>query len=87
MKELPENVICLDYVSKALVDKAYSKIVNECEGWSSKYIPRLFGVVWYDLINEEIWNIIKKMKNPVIDFSKLYQLAVLRIKELKPELF
>jgi hypothetical protein len=87
MKELPENIICQDYVSKALVDKTYAKIAAECEGWNSKYIPRLFGMVWYDLINEEIWNILKKMKNPVIDFQKLYHLTVLRIKELKSELF
>ena len=87
MKEMTENVIVEDYVTKHLVDKAYAKIVNECEGWSSKYIPRLLSTVFYDLVNEETWNVVKKMKNPTINFKTLNSLTILKIKELKPELF
>jgi len=75
------------YVTKHLVDKVYAKIVNEMDGWSSKYIPRLLGIVFYDLVNEELWNIIKKKKNPTINFKTLNILTVLKIKEIKPELF
>jgi len=57
------------------------------DGWSSKYIPRLLGIVFYDLVNEELWNIIKKKKNPTINFKTLNILTVLKIKEIKPELF
>lgn len=87
MKEMPEHTIVQEYVSKHLVDKVYSKIVNEMEGWNSRYIPRLLQSVYYDLVNEEMWNIVKKMKQPVVDFKKLNTLAIMRIKELRPELF
>lgn len=40
-----------------------------------------------DLVNEEIWNIVKKMKNPTINFKTLNHLTVLKTKELKSELF
>ena len=87
MKQMTEHVICDDYVTKHLIDKVYAKIVNEMDGWNSKYIPRLLMSVFYDLVNEEIWNIIKKMKNPTINFKTLHSLTVLKIKELRPELF
>lgn len=87
VKELIESVIVEEFVTKHLVDKTYAKIVNEMEGWNSRYIPRLLGTVYYDLINEESWNFIKKFKNPTINFKRLNQLCILKIKELKPELF
>lgn len=87
MKELAEHVIVEEFVTKHLVDKIYSKIVNECEGWNSKYIPRLLQTVFYDLVNEEMWNIIKKFNNPIIDYRKLNTLTIMKIKKLKPELF
>ena len=87
MKQMTEQEICDGYVTKHLIDKVYAKIVNEMEGWNSKYIPRLLQTVFYDLVNEEIWNIVKKMKNPTINFKTLNTLAILKIKEIKPELF
>lgn len=87
MKEMTEGVICGEYVSKHLVDKVYAKIVNEMDGWNSKYIPRLLSTVFYDLVNEELWNAIKKLKNPTINFKTLNSLVIIRIKELRPELF
>lgn len=87
MKQMVEQSICDEYVSKHLVDKVYAKIVNEMEGWNSKYIPRLLQTVYYDLINEESWNFVKKMKNPTINFRTLNTLTIMKIKELKPEIF
>jgi len=87
LSSMIEQEICDKYVGKHLVDKVYAKIVNETNGWNSKYIPRLLQTTYYDLVNEEIWNIIKKMKNPTINFKTLYHLCVLKIKELKSELF
>ncbi len=87
MKQMTEQAICDDYVTKHLVDKVYAKIVNEMEGWNSKYIPRLLSTVFYDLINEEMWSIIKKLKNPTINFKTLNTLVIMKIKELKSELF
>ena len=82
-----EQEICDKYVSKHLVEKVYSKIVNEMDGWNSRYIPRLLNTVFYDLVNEELWNVVKKMKNPIINFKTLNTLVVIHIKVLKSELF
>jgi len=85
-KDYIEQRIIEEYLTKSFVEKTYYKIKNT-EGWNSKMIPRLFGICWYDFINEEIWNIIKKHKNPLINFKRLNQLMIIKIKELMPELF
>lgn len=87
MKAMAEQTICDQYVSSHLVNKVYSKIVNEMDGWNSRYIPRLLQTVFYDLVNEELWNAVKKLKNPTVNFKTLNVLTVLKIKELRPELF
>jgi len=43
--------------------------------------------VFYELINEESWHIIKKYKNPKIDFKTLNNLAIQKIKSVKKEIF
>ena len=43
--------------------------------------------VFKELIKEEIYNIVKEFKNPVIDFKKLRQYATNKIKQTKKELF
>lgn len=82
-----EEKICEEFVSQHLVDKVHAKIVNDKGDWSSKYIGQLIGVVWHDLITEEIWEILKKHKNPKIDFKTLQRFCTMRVKSLKPELF
>ena len=86
-KQMVEQDICDNYIDKPLVDKVYAKIVTEMEGWSSKYIPRLLSTVYYDLVNEEMWNAVKKMKNPTVNFKTLNTLVIMKTKELRPELF
>lgn len=81
-----EESIVEEFVTKHLVDKVYEKIKNE-DGWSSKAIPRLLNTVYYDLIKEEMWEILKKHKNPKIDFKYLQRLTLQKVKEVKPELF
>ena len=81
-----EEGIIGDFVTDHLVDKAYEKIKNG-DGWSSKSIPRLLHTVYYDLIKEELWEILKKHKNPKIDFKHLQRLTMQRVKDLKPDLF
>jgi hypothetical protein len=85
-KTLVEEKICNKYITKHFVDKVYYKIYNEV-GWESKYIPRLLNTVYYDLITEEMWDILKKYKNPIIDFKTLHTLVVRKIREVKSELF
>lgn len=81
-----EQKIIDKFVTMHLIEKEYSKIVNE-SGWSSKFIPKLIGVVFYCLVKEEMWNILQEFKKPVIDFKKLNGLCTEKIKELKPEIF
>ncbi len=86
-KEMLEQQIIDKFVTKHLVDKVYAKIVNDEDGWSSKYIPRLLHTVFYDLIKEESWDFVKEFKFPVINYKTLQTLCILRIKEIKSELF
>lgn len=85
--ELLEAEIVNKYITAALVDKEYSKIKTEENGWSSKYIPRLLNTVFHCLITEEMWNIVKDYKNPKIDFKVLRTLCIDKVKELKQEIF
>lgn len=85
--EIVEEKIVAKYVTQALVDKVHAKIVNEMNGWSSKYIARLLHTVYYDLITEETWNFVKEFKSPKIDFKVLSHYTTARIKELRKELF
>lgn len=56
-------------------------------GWRNQYIPEYLGRVWFEIIQDEIWNILKKHKNPRIDFRALYKFVINRIKEIDKETF
>lgn len=86
-KGILEENIARDYITEAMVDKVYANIVNEQGEWKSQYIPRLLSTVFHDLVNEEIWTIIKKYKNPTIHFDMLLKFTILVIKSLKSDLF
>lgn len=75
------------YVTQALVNKVYANIINEMGGWKSQYIPRLLQTVFYDLIREESWAIIKEFKLPTINYRRLNQFCNIKIKEIKKGLF
>jgi hypothetical protein len=81
-----ERDIAEKYVTKALCEKVYVKILNE-DGWRSEYIPRLLNTIYYDLIREESWNFIKEFKRPTIDYKKLFNLTVQQVKIHLPNLF
>jgi hypothetical protein len=85
-KMIEEDIID-DFLTTAFIEKEYAKIVNEKEGWRSQYIPMLFGKVYYELVNEEAWNIVKKYEKPKVDFKRLYSLVVNKIKQIKPNIF
>lgn len=87
LNKMVEEEFCDMYVTKHLIEKVYAKIVNVNGGWSSKDIPRLLQTVFYDLVTEEVWDFVKKKKLPTINFKTLNTLTVIKIKEIKPELF
>ena len=82
-----EQRIVDDFCSDSLIEKTFSKIESECGGWSSRYIPRLLETVFHDLVIEELYNVLKKFKNPKIDFRTLRHIAINKIKDVKSELF
>lgn len=86
-KNLIEQDIIDKYVTESFVNKEYEKIKLENNGWSSKCIPILLSKIYYELINEEMWHIIKKFKSPKIDFKILNNLCIKKIKEIKSDLF
>jgi len=82
-----EQDIVDKYLTEAFIDKEFEKLKLSKEGWSSKYIPELLNRIFHEFVVEHIWEIIKKKKNPKIDFRTLNTLVVLKIKEYKKELF
>lgn len=82
-----EDDIVNAFVTEAFVEKEYSKIVTENNGWSSKMIPMLLNKVYHELITEEMWNILKKFKNPTINFKTLNTFTIAKIKSIKPDIF
>lgn len=73
--------------TKALGEKVKAKIENETGDWNSKMIPRLLNTIFHDLVTEEIWDFIKKNKNPTINFRTLQTLTNIKVKELLSEIF
>jgi len=84
-KKMVEETITGKWCTEALIEKEYAKIA--VDGWSSKYISRLFGTVYHDIVAAEMWNIVKDLKKPTVNFKTLYHFIVEKIKRTKPELF
>lgn len=82
-----ESYIIEKYCTETFIEKTYANIIAERGVWSSKMIPELLGRGFHDLINENIWQTIKDFGLRTIDFKRLNQLCIQKIKEVKPELF
>ena len=82
-----EEHIIEDFCTTALIKKVHGDICLGEGGWSSKFIPQLLGRVFHDLVVEECWNIVKKYKAPIVNFKRLQQMVVIKIKQTMPELF
>jgi len=52
-----------------------------------KIIPRFLGTFYLTFVDEEIRGVVKKLKNPVIDFSKLHRLMTVKAKRVLTEVF
>ena len=82
-----EPLIVEKFVTPELVEKEFAKLVNDNGGFENKLIGKFLGAFWYTFITEEIFNILRKFKNPKIDFALLNQLTVQKIKDVKSEVF
>jgi len=85
-KKMVEEEIAIEFTTKAICEKVYSKIKND-KGFVSSSIPRLLNTVFYDIIKEESWNFIKKHKNPIINFKTLQHFVFIQVKKQLPMLF
>lgn len=86
-EKMVEQEIVDRFCTTALIDKEYAKIVNETGAWSSKMIPRLLNTVFYSLIQEDGWNIVKGFKMPKINYKTLNHLVIEKIKTEKQGIF
>jgi hypothetical protein len=88
-----ENQIVDKFLTKAMIDKVVAKIGlqmdenGEEDCWTGKMIPRLLGMVWFDFVVEEIFDALKKFKNPTIDFRYLNSLVIAKVKAEREDLF
>lgn len=82
-----EQQIVDKYITKTFTYKELGKIIVQENGWNSKLIPKFLNICFYELINEEMWHILKDFKNPKIDFKYLNRLVTTKVKELHPEIF
>lgn len=82
-----EQEIVDNYCTAAFIEKEYSKILNETGEWDNRKIPMLLGRVFSELVKEETWNIIKKYKNPTINYKTLNALVINKIKTVKSDIF
>lgn len=86
-KQMVEQAIADKYVTNALCEKVYAKIVNEKGEWNSKLIPMLLNMVYYDIVKEECWTFVKENRNPTINFSTLQTLVFKQVKERMNKIF
>lgn len=85
--DLVEEKIAQEFVTPHIVEKVIAKIRNEDGVFTAKHIPRLLHTVFHELITEELWEAIKKHKNPKVDFKLLQQFTIKQVKILTPQLF
>lgn len=86
-KKSIEEEIVKEFLTYDKVEKIYQKIKNDKDGWKSEYIPELLGRAYHDLVKEECWNFVKKHNKPLINFRRLKEYTINKVKELKSELF
>lgn len=84
---LLEETIADEFITLHMVEKIIAKIRNEKGAFVARDIPQLLGMAYHDLVVEELWQAIKRHKNPKIDFKTLNTCAIKRVKALRPDLF
>ena len=86
-KTMVEERIVEHYCTQSLVDKCHARIRSHEGGWHPDFIPQLLSTVFYDIVNKDTWHMIKKFKNPTINYKVLSRLTTQKIKEFKPQIF
>lgn len=77
-----EAQIVDEFFTESFIAKEQAKILNiKQTEWLDKYTVELLGRTWREFVNEEMFNIVKKYRNPVINFKKLNQMTIAATKE------
>ena len=69
-----EKSIADEYITQARVDKIIHKVkfdINHGENVQIEDIPKVLQLTYNDVITEDMWEIVKKKKNPIINFKTL----------------
>ena len=74
-----EVTVAEEFITRAYCEKELDKI-KATDGWNETMIPRLLGSIWHEFVSEEMWNVLKRHKNPIIDFGRLQRAVYERIK-------
>jgi len=82
-----EHKIALAFITQGRVDKIVAKMKAEKDVPLRTRVPELFGRVWHELIQDEMWNILKKYKQSTINFKLLYRHTIEQVKTCVPEVF
>jgi hypothetical protein len=87
-----ELEIAQRYVTPELVQKERSKIEADLGcgppgGNLPPVQPQLLGRIWHCIVTEELWDAVKRFKNPTLDFKKLNRFVNAETKKLAPDLF
>jgi len=82
-----EEKIVDKFLTEDIIDKVKANIELENDGFNSKNIPQLLQTVFYDLVREHSWDMVKEFKSPTINYKNLKKLVILKIKEIRPEVF
>jgi hypothetical protein len=81
-----EEAVASKYVTRGRVEKILAKM-RESEPLSRQRIPEFFGRIWHDILDAEMYEIVKDNKRPIIDFADLYHCIIAKSKEMCYELF
>jgi hypothetical protein len=84
-----ETKVVFEFLKESVIQKRVVFILDseKSTGWKREFISRLINLVWFDFISEEMYGLLEKHHNPVIDFKKLRRAVAGAIKETKPHLF
>lgn len=82
-----EYIVVESFVTQAFLEKEKMKLEEERGCWASPMLGEFLGRSYNTFIKEEMWNIIKKYKNPTIDFKLLNKAYIDKVKETMSEIF
>ena len=75
-------------IEKASESTEYFKLRKSVEErHRGQLIPRLLGTVYHELVVEELWDAVKKHKDPIVDFKRLRAHSILWTKKHAADLF